>query len=64
MVFALLNTKNPPTKNTPESILTTEPFPTALDKPEGPPVLTTVAVVAPPSIVMVSPSVNVSDDNG
>ena len=63
MVFAKLNTKNPPTKNTPVSILTTEPLPTALAIPDGPPTLTTVAVVEPPSIVIVSPSENASADN-
>ena len=59
-----MNTKYPPTKNTPESILTTEPLPTALDIPDAPPTLTTVAVVAAPSIVIVSPSLNVSADSG
>ena len=61
-VFALLKQKNPPTKNTPESILITEPFATAFAIPEAPVALTVFAVMAPPSIVIVSPSVNVSAD--
>jgi hypothetical protein len=42
-VFALLKQKNPPTKNTPESILTTDPFATAFARPDAPPVLTVFA---------------------
>ena len=62
IVFELLKTKKPPAKNTPVSILTTAPLPTASLSPEAPAELTVVAVTPVPEIVTTSPSVNAFEE--